>query len=699
MKKTKLLIKLPPLLCIIFLLCSLPFLSVSADETEGDYTYIVTDGAATITKASASLSGHVDIPSILGGCPVTAIRYNAFENNPNLTSVNIPYGVTTIGSFAFWKCYNLTEVTIPDSVVSIGNYAFRYDGLTSVDIPGSVKTIGSGAFLDCNDLAEVTLPEGIETIADSAFQNTGIIEITIPDSITTITHSMLSGCKKLTRVTLGKNVETIEFNAFTNSSSLAEFTITSSVTSIGDTAFARTALKEIVIPENVTNLGKNVFEECTSLTSATIEARLTALPYMLFFRCSSLTDVTYPDSVTTLEDKVFSYSGFETYTLPGHVTSIGGSLFRYCSNLTSFKIPSGITAIPDSMFAFDRKLKEVTIPASVKSVDNTAFYFCEALTDVYFIGTEEEWKAIKIGTSNDPLKKATVHYIEEETEHLWGEWTITEMPTQTDKGKAERKCEYNSDHKESVDIPALSDTDVWTAGNRVEPTCENEGSQEYTSEYGTVTEILNATGHSWGGWTITAEPTQTTGGTAERKCDNDPDHVDSKDIPALTDTNVWTAGSRVEPSCENEGSQEYNSVYGTVTETLNATGHSWGEWVTTKEPTYTEPGERQRICKNDNSHADVETIPTLPAPEAYAVEYSDGKAVVTVPEEGICTVIFAAYKDGALIYYEWLEIYYDQPGEYTVAPTAFEHDGADLVKVMLWSTLGEIRPLCPASEK
>ncbi|MCH5187916.1 MAG: hypothetical protein J1F63_05890, partial [Oscillospiraceae bacterium] len=324
-----------------------------------------------------------------------------------------------------------------------------------------------------------------------------------------------------------------------------------------------------------------------------------------------------------------------------------------------------------------------------------------ALSDsnVWTAGNRVEPSCENKGSQEYTSEYGTVTETLEATGHSWGEWTITAEPTQTTGGTAERKCANDADHVDSKDIPALNDSNVWTAGKRVDPSCENEGSQEYTSEYGTVTEILNATGHSWGGWTITAEPTQTTGGTAERKCDNDPDHVDSKDIPALTDTNVWTAGSRVEPSCENEGSQEYNSVYGTVTETLNATGHSWGEWVTTKEPTYTEPGERQRICKNDNSHADVETIPTLPAPEAYAVEYSDGKAVVTVPEEGICTVIFAAYKDGALIYYEWLEIYYDQPGEYTVAPTAFEHDGADLVKVMLWSTLGEIRPLCPASEK
>lgn len=42
-----------------------------------------------------------------------------------LTSINIPDGVTTIGTFAFQDCSGLTSITIPAGVTNIGDYAFE----------------------------------------------------------------------------------------------------------------------------------------------------------------------------------------------------------------------------------------------------------------------------------------------------------------------------------------------------------------------------------------------------------------------------------------------------------------------------------------------------------------------------------------------------------------------------------------------
>ena len=53
--------------------------SVSAD-TDGYYTYSVSNGKATITKCKTYISGDITIPSTLGGCPVTSIGYKAFYN-------------------------------------------------------------------------------------------------------------------------------------------------------------------------------------------------------------------------------------------------------------------------------------------------------------------------------------------------------------------------------------------------------------------------------------------------------------------------------------------------------------------------------------------------------------------------------------------------------------------------------------------
>ena len=106
----------------------------SGQITEGQWTYIVEDGGATITASTAS--GAVTIPSELGGYAVTRIGDGAFYASNGLTSVIIPDSVTSIGNRAFQNCTGLTSVIIPNRVTSIGGGAFQgCTGLTSVDIP------------------------------------------------------------------------------------------------------------------------------------------------------------------------------------------------------------------------------------------------------------------------------------------------------------------------------------------------------------------------------------------------------------------------------------------------------------------------------------------------------------------------------------------------------------------------------------
>ena len=53
-------------------------------------------------------------------------KKSPFNQNPNIKSVDIKNGVTSIGDCAFGFCLSLASVTIPDSVTSIGSDAF-YD--------------------------------------------------------------------------------------------------------------------------------------------------------------------------------------------------------------------------------------------------------------------------------------------------------------------------------------------------------------------------------------------------------------------------------------------------------------------------------------------------------------------------------------------------------------------------------------------
>ena len=84
-------------------------------------------------------------------------------------------------------------------------------------------------------------------------------------------------------------------------------------------------------------------------------------------------------------------------------------------------------------------------------------------------------------------------------------------------------------------------------------------------------------------------------------------------------------------------------------------------------------------------------------PLAYSVEYTeDGKALVMSPESGTFSVIFAAYNNDILVSTEFVPVTFTEPGELIVTPLNFSTSGADSVKVMLWNSTNNMKPLCAA---
>jgi hypothetical protein len=52
----------------------------------------------------------------------------------------------------------------------------------------------------------------------------------------------------------------------------------------------------------------------------------------------------------------------------------------------------------------------VVIGDGVTTIGGGAFDDCSSLKDVYYTGSEEEWKVITIGSNNSYLTNATKHY-------------------------------------------------------------------------------------------------------------------------------------------------------------------------------------------------------------------------------------------------------------------------------------------------
>ncbi len=90
------------------------------------------------------------------------------------------------------------------------------------------------------------------------------------------------------------------------------------------------------------------------------------------------------------------------------ITVVSG--FQQCSNITTITLPSTCTLIFPDAFLNCHGLKTITIPKAVKNIRKGAFSGCENLKNVYYRGSEEEWKTISIESNNECLINSTIHY-------------------------------------------------------------------------------------------------------------------------------------------------------------------------------------------------------------------------------------------------------------------------------------------------
>ena len=356
----------------LFLFALSPQLAGAAFSVDGISYDINDDGTTVSVSGNTSYSGEAIIPQSI-----------VYQGNT--------YTVTSIGEFAFKDCRGLTSVTIPESVTSIGDYAFEgCRGLTSVTIGESVTSIGTWAFSDCTGLTSVTWnARACESIDYSPFSDcTNISTFTFGDSVEQIPNYLCSGLRRLTSITIPESVTEIGNSAFWNCTGLTEITIPEGVTSIGYSVFKGcTGLTSITIPSSVTSIGISAFSGCTGLTSVEWNARNYSYESDVysppFSDCTNITTFTFGDNIEQIPNYLCAgLSGLTSITIPESVTTIGNSAFFRCTGLTSITIPESVTSIGTSAFSGCTGLTSVTIPESVTSIGGSAFSGCTGLTSV-----------------------------------------------------------------------------------------------------------------------------------------------------------------------------------------------------------------------------------------------------------------------------------------------------------------------------
>lgn len=337
-------------------------------------------------------------------------------------SYKIADGVEKIAANAFkWhqqdkeNANNLKSVEFPNSLKTVENNAFMCSGLESVSMPADVNW-GTGVFQLNENLKEVTINEGVKEIPDMFFYGLENLEkVNLPDSLKTIGYRAFDGLN-LTAIELPDGLETIGEEAF-ESGNLKSIKIPASVTKIGDRAFyLNRDLEEITFEDGnkALDLGKYTFNSCYSLVDIEIPSRVTKLDDGVLSNCAKLKTVKM-DSVKTLGDGVFAYSGLEEMNLPGGIKSMGDATFFGCLDLKSASLPERLEELGACTFEMCELLTEVNIADTVKfdSVPEDTFWGCEKLVTLTLPESVKATKACAFSGCKE-LKNIEVKNVKDE---------------------------------------------------------------------------------------------------------------------------------------------------------------------------------------------------------------------------------------------------------------------------------------------
>ncbi|WP_028044195.1 leucine-rich repeat protein [Candidatus Stoquefichus massiliensis] len=293
-----------------------------------------------VTELNRSFSDFVNLTKIVGleNTPLQTIGSSTFANT-RLIDITLPSTVKNVDSMAFNHCLALTNI----SVKSEGTPAFysqdgvlykketstnaetlyKYpDGKTeeSYIVPDNVKVIGEWAFENSISLKSITIAATVETIARSAF---------FSSSIETVQFKDLSQLK-----TIG------EF-AF-DSSHLQSITLPKQLETIERCAFRSTQLTAIDIPQKVNTIDSSAFNECIQLASINVASGNT--------------------SYQSIEGVLYTQDGKTLCNYP------------IARETDTYIIKDGVETIEKYAFDMTQKTPYVTIPASVKNINEFAFY-------------------------------------------------------------------------------------------------------------------------------------------------------------------------------------------------------------------------------------------------------------------------------------------------------------------------------------
>lgn len=372
---------------LTFLWCAL--LSFGQTFTSNGLNYSITSATTAEVAANSGLNGSYNIlPTVnYNGTDytVTAIGYQAFYQNIDLTAITIPNTITNIGLIAFYGCSGLTSVVLPNSVVSMEEGVFiDCSSLISVTLPNSLTSISDRTFKYCTNLTFISIPNSVTSIGVEVFTQSGLSSVTIPDSVTSLGNNAFSHCLNLTSITIPDTVTSVGEYLLANCTQLTSAVISNSITTLPDNIFYECSnLSSFNIPSNITKIGGRAFQNCTGLTSILIPETITNISYEAFSGCTGLTTINIPSSVSVISELAFAYCTNLNSVYVNWIQPIGiynNVFYNITLSQVSLYVPQGTYFNYQQPYSIWPSFGQIIDPCGIPTFNTTTVSICDSYT-------------------------------------------------------------------------------------------------------------------------------------------------------------------------------------------------------------------------------------------------------------------------------------------------------------------------------
>ena len=364
--------------------------------------------------------GEADIltlPNKFDDLLVTVIDKNVFNGNNDLRQVVIPESVVNIGENAFNSCTNLNDLQILGSIDNYGNGAFydcqnlqklyfakqwctgTYESGNDIfynagaNTNGITLTVGANVRLPANLLQpheNVKLPkittvdfigDKFNVFTDDKLPNVKNIEI--KDGVTNITNNAFNSYVNLVSVTLPSTIESIGSDAFINCDNLSEMNYLGTIDSWLEISFGGYFSTPTCWTKSLVINGKEITNVVATVAASKVSN-------FALYNCKNLKSIIIPNNVESIGEYALSgCTGLVSMTVPGdklyihhnNLSEIGANSTPW-PNLSHVVITDGSEFVQRGVFVNCKKLKTVTLPATLKSIGYGAFYGCINLTSI-----------------------------------------------------------------------------------------------------------------------------------------------------------------------------------------------------------------------------------------------------------------------------------------------------------------------------